>query len=209
MLFFCGSYAGIFFLMQRRTDDVVYAIFAMFAYVVVISLAACGFFAIFRQHYLMRPIRRVCEAAQKVASGDFAVRLTPMRKDGRVVVIHCASIVTLNPAPNPKVYDVNVNGTKNIIDFSYGPMAKFILDYAKGKMKAGIDGIFNSVDVRDLASGVISCCQKGRRGECYTMSNEMVTMEEMFRFSCRPFSETIRDEVKWLIEIGKMQQVSA
>lgn len=274
-------------------------------------------------------------------------------EDSEVVVIHCASIVTLNPDPSPKVYAVNVDGTRNIVemclrhrikklvyisstgaipelphgqkisevdhflptdglvgyysvtkaeatqlvldavrehpeldasivhpsgicgpnDFSYGPVAKFILDYASGGMKAGIAGTFNSVDVRDLAAGVIACCHKGRRGECYIMSNEMVTMEEMFQiineaaglhyhpsvlgpktaywaakllslgsritgkppmltdfaiynltrnndfdcskaqrelgFICRPFTETIHDEVKWLIDIGKLRQPAA
>ncbi len=33
-----------------------------------------------------------------------------------IVVIHCAAIVTLNPDFNQKVYDVNVTGTKNILD---------------------------------------------------------------------------------------------
>jgi dihydroflavonol-4-reductase len=32
------------------------------------------------------------------------------------IVIHCASIVTVNPEYNKKVYEVNVNGTRNIID---------------------------------------------------------------------------------------------
>ena len=265
-----------------------------------------------------------------------------------VVVIHSASIVTLNPDPSPKVHAVNVDGTRNIVemclkhkvkklvyvsstgaiperphgqkitevdhflptdglvgyysvtkaeatqlvldavrehpeldasiihpsgicgpnDFSYGPVAKFIMQYAVGEMKSGIAGTFNSVDVRDLAAGVIACCDKGRRGECYIMSNEMVTMEEMFElineaaglhyhpsvlsaktarlaaklfslgshitgkpalltdfavynltrnndfdcskarrelgFTCRPFADTIRDEVNWLMEVGKI-----
>ena len=42
-------------------------------------------------------------------------------------------------------------------------------------------GTFISVDVRDLAAGVIAACEKGRRGECYIMSNEVVTMHDMFR----------------------------
>lgn len=83
MLFFCGSYTGIYFQMQQRSDDLIYTILSMFTYMVVISLAACAFFALFRRYFLMRPIHRVCEAAQKVASGDFSVRLPPMRKDGK------------------------------------------------------------------------------------------------------------------------------
>ncbi|MGO4946398.1 HAMP domain-containing sensor histidine kinase [Blautia sp. Sow4_E7] len=31
----------------------------------------------------MRPIYRICEAARRVAQGDFTVRLSPMRKDGK------------------------------------------------------------------------------------------------------------------------------
>ena len=133
-----------------------------------------------------------------------------------------------------------------------------------GDMKIGLEGTFNSVDVRDLAAGVIACCDKGRRGECYIMSNELVTMKDLYDlindaagldihasilskgiagmavkllrfqskftgkeplltefglynmtrnndfdcskaeaeldFHCRPFSETIRDEVLWLRE---------
>ena len=176
-----------------------------------------------------------------------------------VYVIHCASIVTLNPNPSEKVHAVNVEGTQNIIDkciahkvkklvyisstgaiperqgnlpikevshfntkglvgyysvtkaeasqlvlnamdmvpefnasivhpsgicgpddYSFGPVADFIIKYAKGKMSAGIEGTFNSVDVRDLADGVIACCDKGRRGECYIMSNSLVSMKDMF-----------------------------
>ena len=69
--------------MQRRSDDLIYTVLSMITYVVVISLATCGSFALFRRYFLMRPIHKVCEAAQKVASGDFSVRLAPIRKDGK------------------------------------------------------------------------------------------------------------------------------
>jgi dihydroflavonol-4-reductase len=264
-----------------------------------------------------------------------------------IYVIHCASIVTLNPNPSGKVHDVNVGGTQNIInkcvehqvkklvyisstgaipelpgntpikevthfeteglvgyysitkakasqlvidalakypkldasivhpsgicgpnDYSFGPVADFIIQYASGNMSAGIAGTFNSVDVRDLTEGVIACCDKGRRGECYIMSNDLVSMQDMFKlinrtaglnynpkilsvsvakvvvkvmevvskitgkpvqltdfainnlarnnnfncskaarelgFKCRPFEETISDEVRWLKAEGKI-----
>ena len=154
-------------------------------------------------------------------------------------------------------------------DYSFGPVADFIIKYANGKMSAGIEGTFNSVDVRDLADGVIACCDKGRRGECYIMSNSLVSMQDMFHiineaaglnfnpkvlsvpvakiavkimavvskftkkssqltdfaiynlarnnnfdcskaraelgFKCRPFEESIGDEVRWLKEEGKIK----
>lgn len=177
--------------------------------------------------------------------------------DREIYVIHCASVVTVSGEFNSKVQEVNVEGTKkmlekaiekkvkkfvyvsstsaipelpkgqiitevttfspkNIIghygqtkaeasqlvmdavekgldasivfptgicgpnDFAYGPVSSFVIEYVAGEMKAGIEGSFNAVDVRDLAAGCISCAQKGRKGEGYIMSNELVTMREMF-----------------------------
>ena len=65
-------------------------------------------------------------------------------------------------------------------DFAYGPVSTFVIDYAAGEMKAGIEGSFNAVDVRDLAAGCIACARKGGKGETYIMSNELVSMREMF-----------------------------
>lgn len=82
MLFFCGSYAGLYFL-QIKTNALIYIILSMFAYVVLISLIICLLFAWFRRHFLMLPVYRVCDAAQRVAAGDFSIRLSPLRKDGK------------------------------------------------------------------------------------------------------------------------------
>lgn len=82
MLFFCGSYAGIYFLLMR-SDNAFFIASAMFAYVVVISIAICFLSAYIRRKYIMRPVYRLGEAAQKVAQGDLTVRLAPMRKDGK------------------------------------------------------------------------------------------------------------------------------
>lgn len=47
---------------------------------------------------------------------DSLEELFTVPEGSEVYVIHCASIVTLNPNPNPKVHAVNVDGTRNIID---------------------------------------------------------------------------------------------
>ena len=41
------------------------------------------------------------------------------------------------------------------------------------------------MDVRDLADGVIACAEKGGKGEGYIMSNDLVTIGEMFRLIAR------------------------
>ena len=55
----------------------------MLTYLVIISLVVCALFALFRQRMVMRPVRQLCQAAQKVAAGDFSVRLSPARKDSK------------------------------------------------------------------------------------------------------------------------------
>jgi dihydroflavonol-4-reductase len=193
-----------------------------------------------------------------------------------ITVLHIASFVTVVPDWSQKVYDINVTGTKNIIqkcleyrvkkmvyisstgaipelpkgqaireinafnpdgvlgcysktkaeatqlvidaardkgldasivypsgicgpgDFAYTFFAQFIIDTANGSMPAGIAGSFNSVDVRDLAEGVIACAEKGRKGEGYIMSNDSVTIQDIFglihRFTGTP-------EIKFILPL--------
>lgn len=194
-------------------------------------------------------------------------------EDTEIFVIHCASIVSLSPLPNQRVYDVNVNGTQNIVDlcvenqikklvyvsstgaitelpkdqtiyepssfapdllvgyysktkalateivlkavneknlnasivypsgicgpndYSFGPVAQFIMNYCEGKMSIGFEGFFNSVDVRDLANGIIKCTEKDGKSEGYIMSNEVMPMQRLFQIisdaSGHPLVETI------------------
>lgn len=65
-------------------------------------------------------------------------------------------------------------------DYAFGPVAGFIISYCSGHMSVGVEGSFNSVDVRDLAEGVVSCADRGRSGEGYIMGNEKVSMRRMF-----------------------------
>jgi dihydroflavonol-4-reductase len=190
---------------------------------------------------------------------DSVKKLFDIPKDEEIIVIHCASVVALSPEPSELVYNVNVDGTKNIVnqcvehnvkklvyisstgaipelpnkqiiyevdsfipdnvvgyysqtkalatqcvldavhnqnldasiifptgicgpnDYAFGPVAGFVIKYCKGEMAVGIEGSFNSVDVRDLAKGVVNCTEKGRKGEGYIMGNEVVSMRSMFK----------------------------
>ncbi len=75
---------------------------------------------------------------------------------------------------------IHPSGICGPYDYAFGSVTTMVRDFVQGKMKIGIEGTFNSVDVRDLAEGVIAACHRGRRGECYIMSNEVVTMHDMF-----------------------------
>lgn len=57
----------------------------------------------------------------KICEGDLCdlpslERFFQVPEDMESIVIHCASIVTVDPGYNPKVMEVNVDGTKHIID---------------------------------------------------------------------------------------------
>lgn len=65
-------------------------------------------------------------------------------------------------------------------DYAFGPVTSFILDYCGGKLRAGVEGSFNAVDVRDLADAIVAATEKGRKGEGYVLGNESVGMQQMF-----------------------------
>lgn len=172
-------------------------------------------------------------------------------------VMHCAGIVSIDPGYNQRVYDVNVNGTKNIIDMcakrdaerlvyvstvhaipelpagevmtevdrfdpdkvvgfygktkaiasqlvlnaakdtginasiahpsgiigpnDYGVSntTQLLMDIARKKLPAGIEGGYNFVDVRDVAKGIVACSDAGKRGECYILGNRYVSVKEL------------------------------
>lgn len=178
----------------------------------------------------------------------------PEKKD--LIVIHCAGIVTIASRYLQNVYDVNVSGTKNIVDLCVehkvkklvhvssvhaipekekgktvcecsefnpddvhglyaktkseatnyvlaaagrgldvsvvhpsgisgpydngrGHITTLVIDYYKRRLTSGVGGGYDFVDVRDVADGIISCCDKGRSGECYILSNKYFTIREI------------------------------
>ncbi|MGH0053937.1 MAG: NAD-dependent epimerase/dehydratase family protein [Sphaerochaetaceae bacterium] len=178
--------------------------------------------------------------------------------EGReLVVIHCAGIVSITSRFSQVVYDVNVTGTRNIVDLckdynvsklvyvssvhaipekpigetisetvefdpdkvlgvyaktkaeasayvleaarqglnaclvhpsgiigpydnGRGHTTTLIIDYCKQRLVSGIDGGYDFVDVRDVANGVISACERGGHGECYILSNRFYKVRELF-----------------------------
>ena len=83
MAFLCGASLTIYTAQMAESDSIVTAALAMAGYVLFLSGAVCGLFALYRRRVLLRPVLRLSEAARKVAKGDFTVRLSPMRRDGK------------------------------------------------------------------------------------------------------------------------------
>jgi dihydroflavonol-4-reductase len=65
-------------------------------------------------------------------------------------------------------------------DFKPTPTGKTIVDFVRGKMPGFVDTGLNVVDVRDVAEGHISACERGRPGERYILGSENLTLQEIF-----------------------------
>ena len=210
-----------------------------------------------------RAIKYVPQEAE-ICTGDLCDNVSLERffdvpSDTDFIVIHCASVVTVNPEYNRKVVEVNYGGTVNIIkqcrkranfkklvyvsstgcipelpkgqaikevdsfspdvlpdcysqskalatqavldaakegvnacvvhptgimgpeDFAVGHTTKVLAQIINGEMSAAINGTFNLADVRDLAFGTIAAAEKGRKGECYILGNDVVSFKDFVR----------------------------
>ena len=178
-----------------------------------------------------------------------------------IFVIHCAAVVYIKSKYNSRVYDVNVNGTKNIVDkvleynakliyvssvhaipeksdgnlisevsifnpdnvvglyaktkaeaaryvmdsvkdkglnacivhpsgilgpydFSNSHLTALVSEIVRGKLPMCVKGGYDFVDVRDVAKGIIMACDKGKKGECYIMSGEFVSIKKLADLVC-------------------------
>ena len=69
-------------------------------------------------------------------------------------------------------------------DYGNSHLTQLIKEVATGKLFACVKGGYNFVDVRDVADGIISACDKNNRGECYILSNKYITIKELTDFVC-------------------------
>jgi len=66
-------------------------------------------------------------------------------------------------------------------DYGRGHITQLVIDYCRGTLTCGIDGGYDFVDVRDVADGILSCCEKGRNAECYIMSGQYLKIRDIFK----------------------------
>jgi dihydroflavonol-4-reductase len=64
-------------------------------------------------------------------------------------------------------------------DFGRGYITQLVIDYYNGGLTSGINGGYDFVDVRDVADGILSCCENGESGECYILSGRYYKVHEL------------------------------
>jgi signal transduction histidine kinase len=68
---------------ERKSHFVIAQIGIMWGYLLFVAVILTIITTGIRSYYFERPMRRISEAAKKIAQGDFSVRIAPMRKDGK------------------------------------------------------------------------------------------------------------------------------
>ncbi|MDR1408944.1 MAG: NAD-dependent epimerase/dehydratase family protein [Oscillospiraceae bacterium] len=76
---------------------------------------------------------------------------------------------------------VHPSGILGPYDEGNNHLNTMVIDYCRGKLSVGVRGGYDFVDVRDVADGVVSCCEKGRPGECYILANKYFTVAELLK----------------------------
>jgi len=74
---------------------------------------------------------------------------------------------------------VHPTGVIGPYDYRISEMGQLIIDFINDKLKAYIDGTYDFVDVRDVASGIILAGEKGQNGERYILSGEQISVHQL------------------------------
>ena len=93
---------------------------------------------------------------------------------------------------------VHPSGISGPYDCGHGHITQLLIDYCNGGLAAGVKGGYDFVDVRDVADGIIACCEHGRAGECYIISNRYISVPELFEIFS---SVTGRKKIKTILPL--------
>ena len=74
---------------------------------------------------------------------------------------------------------VHPSGILGPFDGTGNHLVQLVKEYAGGKLPACVKGGYDFVDVRDVALGCLLAAEKGRKGECYILSNRHYEVQEV------------------------------
>ncbi|MBQ9810741.1 MAG: NAD-dependent epimerase/dehydratase family protein [Spirochaetales bacterium] len=97
---------------------------------------------------------------------------------------------------------VHPSGIYGPFDTGRNHITQMIIDYMEDRLRFGIKGGYDFVDVRDVAKGCIAVAEKGRSGECYILSNRYISVPALLEFlSLETGGRKIRSVPSWLAKL--------
>jgi len=76
---------------------------------------------------------------------------------------------------------VHPSGIIGAGDYGSAHMTQMVMDYLDGRLTASVRGGYDFVDVRDVSEGILAAAEKGRKGECYILSNYFYEVSELLK----------------------------
>lgn len=76
---------------------------------------------------------------------------------------------------------VHPSGILGPYDYSHNHLVQMVSDYMRGRLPACVKGGYDFVDVRDVALGCLLALEKGKKGECYILSNRHYEIREVLQ----------------------------
>jgi dihydroflavonol-4-reductase len=73
------------------------------------------------------------------------------------------------------------SGVVGPFDFKPSATGRLLMELARGRIKAWVDGGYNFVDVRDVAEGIVAAGRRGRCGEGYVLSGNETSVRDLFQ----------------------------
>ncbi len=101
---------------------------------------------------------------------------------------------------------VHPSGICGPYDPGKGHLTTLVIDYFSGHLPVGVIGGYDFVDVRDVANGIVACCQQGKPGECYLLTNRYYTVREILDML---HQLTGIREIKVCLPIGLIRPIAA
>ncbi len=83
---------------------------------------------------------------------------------------------------------VHPSGIIGPYDPGLGQMSAVLQLYLKKRLPVGVDGGYDFVDVRDVAKGIVSCCENGKAGECYILSGHYYSIKTFLELAAKEVS---------------------
>jgi len=75
---------------------------------------------------------------------------------------------------------VHPSGITGPNDYSDTHLTQMVIAYMEKRVPAAVNGGYDFVDVRDVVSGIIKAEEKGKKGDCFLLTNKYYSMIEIF-----------------------------
>ena len=100
---------------------------------------------------------------------------------------------------------VHSSGIIGPYDPGLGQMSCVMQMYLKKRLPAGVTGGYDFVDVRDVAKGIVDCCDKGKNGECYILSGHYYSVKDFLELAAK---EVSRNPPKLYVPLNVIEPIA-